>query len=116
MARLRATASAARSVLDGREHDGTLKCVGSRADHQKSRTECHQKACSCSHLWRGVELDRWRCLMASEEITNRCRIPLEPVERCRTILKRDRLKRRQLPARVFFDHQLACRHPISVTI
>ena len=48
MARLRATASAARSVLDGREHGGTLKCVGSRADHQKSRTECHQKACSCS--------------------------------------------------------------------
>jgi hypothetical protein len=30
MARLRATALAARSVLDGREHGGTLGCVGSR--------------------------------------------------------------------------------------
>jgi hypothetical protein len=28
MARLRATASAARSVLDGREHDGILNRVG----------------------------------------------------------------------------------------
>jgi len=28
MARLRATASAARSVLDGREHDGMIERVG----------------------------------------------------------------------------------------
>src|SRR6202166_4616870 len=35
MARLRATASAARSVLDGREHDGMLTRVGGRsASHQ----------------------------------------------------------------------------------
>jgi len=35
MARLRATASAARSVLDGREHDGMLSRVGGRsASHQ----------------------------------------------------------------------------------
>jgi hypothetical protein len=33
MARLRATASAARSVLDGREHDGRLDRVGGLTPH-----------------------------------------------------------------------------------
>jgi hypothetical protein len=51
MARLRATAPAARSVLDGREHDGTLGRVGKpihahQTDHQKVRVKHHQKACS----------------------------------------------------------------------
>jgi hypothetical protein len=48
MARLRATALAARSVLDGREHGGTLGCVGSRStpvqpSPQKARAQRHQK-------------------------------------------------------------------------
>jgi len=48
MARLRATALAARSVLDGREHGGTLGCVGSRSrpiqpSPQKARAHHHQK-------------------------------------------------------------------------
>jgi hypothetical protein len=47
MARLRATASAARSVLDGREHDGMLGHVGGRdlpqSNHQKQSTKGHQK-------------------------------------------------------------------------
>ena len=38
MARLRATASAARSVLDGCEHDGMLSRVGSRFPKLTSRT------------------------------------------------------------------------------
>src|ERR1700693_6562 len=53
MARLRATASAARSVLDGREHDGRLDRVGGLTPHtpdlgQKERPRAAQKACSCS--------------------------------------------------------------------
>jgi hypothetical protein len=36
MARLRATASAARSVLDGREHDGMLGRVGGLSAAHKS--------------------------------------------------------------------------------
>jgi hypothetical protein len=52
MARLRATASAARSVLDGREHDGMLGRIGEPivklASHQKERTEEHQKTRSRS--------------------------------------------------------------------
>jgi hypothetical protein len=51
MARLRATAPAARSVLDGREHDGILGRGGKpihahQTDHQKVRVKHHQKACS----------------------------------------------------------------------
>jgi hypothetical protein len=51
--RLRATASAARSVLDGREHDGRLDRVGGLTPHtpdlgQKERPRAAQKACSCS--------------------------------------------------------------------
>ena len=38
MARLRATASAARSVLDGCEHDGMLSRVGSRLPKLTNRT------------------------------------------------------------------------------
>ena len=53
MARLRATASAARSVLDGREHDGMLDRVGAaispcRTNHQKASAKDHQKKNSCS--------------------------------------------------------------------
>src|ERR1700693_3511519 len=53
MARLRATASAARSVLDGREHDGRLDRVGGLTPHtpdlgQKERPRAAQKACSYS--------------------------------------------------------------------
>ena len=53
MARLRATALAARSVLDGREHDGRLDRVGSLMPHtpdlgQKERPRAAQKACSWS--------------------------------------------------------------------
>jgi len=49
MARLRATASAARSVLDGREHDGRLDRVGGLTPHtpdlgQKERPRAAQKA------------------------------------------------------------------------
>src|ERR1700693_4227775 len=50
MARLRATASAARSVLDRREHDGMLDRVGTpiphvrQTNHQTTGTEDHQKA------------------------------------------------------------------------
>jgi ABC transporter substrate binding protein len=47
MARLRATASAARSVLDGREHDGMLDRVGAMicppTNHQKAYAQGHQK-------------------------------------------------------------------------
>jgi hypothetical protein len=38
MARLRATASAARSVLDGREHGGMLNRVGATIDPSKNQT------------------------------------------------------------------------------
>jgi hypothetical protein len=38
MARLRATATAARSVLDGCEHDGMLSRVGSRLPKLTNRT------------------------------------------------------------------------------
>ena len=37
MARLRATASAARSVLDGREHDGMLTRVGGRSTSHQNK-------------------------------------------------------------------------------
>jgi hypothetical protein len=47
MDRLRATASAARSVLDGCEHDGMLDRVGAaisdNQNHQKQSTKGHQK-------------------------------------------------------------------------
>jgi hypothetical protein len=50
----RATAAAARSVLDGREHDGNLERDGApvgrthRTSHQKPGAQRHQNACSCS--------------------------------------------------------------------
>ena len=50
MARLRATASAARSVLDGCEHDGMLSSRREpiskthQSNHQKAGTKAHQKA------------------------------------------------------------------------
>jgi len=47
MARLRGTASAARSVLDGREQDGTIECVGAAihasTNQQIAETKHHQK-------------------------------------------------------------------------
>ena len=52
MARLRATASAARSVLDGREHDGRLDRVGGLTPHtpdlgHKRAPTSSSKSCSC---------------------------------------------------------------------
>jgi hypothetical protein len=41
MARLRATASAARSVLDGREHDGRLDRVGGLTPHTPDQKSGH---------------------------------------------------------------------------
>jgi len=71
MARLRATASAARSVLDGCEHDGMLSRVGNRffqthkSDHQKAGFKAHQKARSRSYLaavmdWFARRILAWR--------------------------------------------------------
>src|SRR5258708_15001787 len=54
--------------------------------------------------------------VASEEIADRCRIALELVERRWTGLERDGLERRQLPGRVFLDHQLAARHATGEAI
>ena len=48
MARLRATASAARSVLDGREHDGMLDRVGAailQCNKQRSTAGRYCRAC-----------------------------------------------------------------------
>jgi hypothetical protein len=55
MARLRDTASAARSVLDGREHDGRLDRVGGLAPHtpdlgQKERPRAAQKKAAHASL------------------------------------------------------------------
>src|SRR6266853_2909018 len=58
------------------------------------------------HLRGCFEPDGLWCLVASEEITDRCRIALELVERRWTGLERDCVERRQLPGRVFLDHQL----------
>ena len=44
MARLRATASAARSVLDGREHDGMLDRVGAAISDNQTIKSSPQKA------------------------------------------------------------------------
>jgi hypothetical protein len=44
MARLRATASAARSVLDGCEHDGMLDRVGAAISHNQTIKSSPQKA------------------------------------------------------------------------
>jgi hypothetical protein len=56
MARLRATALAARSVLDGREHDGMLGRVGATDSHQpnnqKARTQHRSRPRSCSRAER----------------------------------------------------------------
>jgi hypothetical protein len=57
MAHLRATASAARSVLDGCEHDGMLSRVGSRLPKLTNRTikkreTKHIKKQDHAHWWR----------------------------------------------------------------
>jgi hypothetical protein len=74
MARLRATAPAARSVLDDREHGGMLGRVGKpilahQTDNQKVRVKHHQKA--SSRLLSAFEFARLDLLRERKGVT-RC--------------------------------------------
>jgi hypothetical protein len=62
MAPLRATASAARSVLGGREHGGALGCVGSRSSNSPAIKKREQKNIKkqdhAQHGARGIDRTR----------------------------------------------------------